>query len=55
MQAAINNFKRQNRDFFSVIESVQTRLAGQEAHKIVYDGNGRRNMFIFTIKGSKVS
>jgi len=53
VQANINGLKA-NIHEFSLIESIPTRLAGHEAHKLVYNGNGKRFMFVVTIVRGKV-
>lgn len=53
LNGVLNNLKMKNHDI-SVIESTPTKLAGKDAHKVVYYLNGKKNMTTITRKKNKV-
>jgi serine/threonine-protein kinase len=52
MNGVMNNLKMKNPDL-SVIESTPTKLAGKDAHKVVYYLRGKKHMTIITRKENK--
>lgn len=49
VQVSITMHKKKYHDF-TLIESTPTTLAGRQAHRMVYDANGRRFMSVLTVE-----
>jgi hypothetical protein len=52
MQEGINDLEKKHHDF-TLIEIVSTVLAGRQAHRIVYDADGKRFMGVVMIEKNK--
>jgi hypothetical protein len=52
VQVSISAHRKKYHDF-TLIESAPTTLAGRQAHRMVYDANGRRFMSVLTVEKNR--
>jgi ribosomal protein L37E len=52
VQVSISAHRKKYHDF-TLIESAPTTLAGRQAHRMVYDANGRRFMIVLTLEKNR--